>query len=372
MRYLISILASTGLMAAAPILPSGYSSTTITSSLNGAVALALAPDGRIFVTEQTGNLRIIENNVLLSNNLLTLGVDSGGERGLLGVALSPNFSSDGFVYVYHTVPASGGNPAFNRVSRFTATGNTASGQSTIATLSNLGNPTNHNGGAIHFGPDGKLYVSTGDAAFNAANSQNLSNTHGKILRYNQDGSIPTDNPFFNTVGANQAIYQYGLRNPFTFAFNPANGALYVNDVGAGTWEEINSGAAGANFGWPNSEGATNNPAFTTPLYSYSHGGGAFQGFAIAGGVFQGNRYYYGDFINSWVNYLDINTMQVSAFGTGFGNVVDMAEAADGQGFYVLTRNSLILVTADAPEPGTWMVAVGLAMIGLRKKLRRKS
>lgn len=379
MKYL-AILAGAVSLVAAPILPNGYNATTVTTSLSGAVALASTPDGRIFITQQGGTARVIQNGSLLGGNLFSLGVDSAGERGLLGIAVSPTFASDGYVYAYHTVPGANGNPAFNQVSRLTVSGNTVVGgsQTPIVALSNLGANTNHNGGAIHFGPDGMLYVSTGDAAFNAANSQSLANTHGKILRYNADGSIPSTNPFFNTPGAQQAIYQLGLRNPFTFAFQPGTGSLYVNDVGAGTWEEINRGPAGANFGWPNTEGAfnaANFPNFTNPLYAYSHGSGSFQGFAIAGGAFNGNRYYFGEFVNGWVNYLDTNTNTVSTFGTGFGNIVDLMPAMDGNGFYVLTRNSLFLVTPtnspEVPEPQTFALAASaLAVFWWRRRSHR--
>jgi glucose/arabinose dehydrogenase len=373
MKYLALLFAG-WIASAAPILPSGYSSTTIATGLSSAVALAQTPDGRIFVTQQGGAARVIENNVLLGTNLFSIGVDSSGERGLLGIAVSPTFASDGYVYAYHTVPAASGNPAFNRVSRFTVTGNTAGSQTTLINLSNLGGATNHNGGAIHFGPDGKLYVATGDAAFNPANSQDLTNTHGKILRYNADGSIPTDNPFYNTAGAQQAIYQYGLRNPFTFAFQPGTGVLYSNDVGQNSWEEINRGTAGSNFGWNTTEGDFNQatfPNFTRPLYAYSHGGGPLQGFAIAGGAFVGDRYYFGDFSRGWVNYINPTTGSASTFGTQFGLIVDLMPAITGSGFYVLTRDTLYLVTDNnaVPEPATWVTAGAALWFGWRR-LRR--
>ena len=128
-------------------------------------------------------------------------------------------ASNQFIYLYYTVP---GSPAHNRVSRFTANGDVAlAGSETIVMeLENLSTATNHNGGALHFGPDGKLYIAVGENA-NSSNSQTLSNRLGKILRINADGSIPADNPFFSqTSGANQSIWALGLRNPFTFSFDP--------------------------------------------------------------------------------------------------------------------------------------------------------
>jgi glucose/arabinose dehydrogenase len=197
--------------------------------------MEIAPDGRIFVCEQGGRLRVIKNGVLLPTPFLTVSVDSNGERGLLGIAFDPGFGQlNSFIYVYYTVPST---PRHNRVSRFTANGDVAAAgsETVILELDNLTNATNHNGGAIHFGPDGKLYVAVGENA-TADNSQTLSNRLGKVLRINSDGSIPNDNPFFNTAsGANRSIWALGLRNPFTFAFQPGTGRLFINAVGKDTW-----------------------------------------------------------------------------------------------------------------------------------------
>src|SRR5690242_11363257 len=246
--------------------------------------MEIAPDGRIFVCEQGGRLRVIKNGALLPDPFLTLNVDSNGERGLLGVAFDPNFAANNFVYVYYTVPIE---PRHNRVSRFTANGDVVVPGSEVALLDldNLSTATNHNGGAIHFGPDGKLYVAVGENA-NGSNSQTLTNRLGKMLRINSDGSIPTDNPFFNTAtGPNRSIWALGLRNPFTFAFQPGTGRMFINDVGQNTWEEINDGIAGSNYGWPTTEGVTTDPRFRSPLFVYTHGTSLTTGCAIAGGAF---------------------------------------------------------------------------------------
>src|SRR4051794_22250124 len=184
--------------------------------------MAIAPDGRIFVTEQGGTLRVIKGGTLLPTPFVSLTVDSAGERGLLGVAFDPAFASNGYVYVYYTATTP---TIHNRVSRFTASGNVAVPGSEVAILdlNDLSSATNHNGGALHFGPDGKLYVAVGENA-NGANSQTLSNLLGKILRLNADGSIPPDNPFYTqTTGVNRAIWALGLRNPYTFSFQPGTG-----------------------------------------------------------------------------------------------------------------------------------------------------
>ena len=150
--------------------------------------MAFAPDGRLFVCLQSGQVRVIdEDGVLLANPFVTLSVDSIGERGLLGVAFDPNFATNRYVYVYYTVL---GSPAHNRISRFRANGNVAAANSefVLVVLNNLSNATNYNGGAIHFGPDGKLLAGVGDNA-NGANAQSINNRLGKILRINSNGTF---------------------------------------------------------------------------------------------------------------------------------------------------------------------------------------
>ena len=213
----------------AATLPPGFSETQI-SGLASPTAMEFAPDGRLFVCLQGGNLRVIKNGALLATPFVSLSVDSNGERGLLGIAFDPNFAANSFVYVYYTVPST---PRHNRVSRFTANADVAQPGSefVLLDLDNLSTATNHNGGAIHFGSDGKLYIAVGDNA-NGSNSQTLNNLLGKMLRINSDGSIPSDNPFFNTAtGKNRAIWALGLRNPFTFAFQPGTTRMFINDVG---------------------------------------------------------------------------------------------------------------------------------------------
>jgi hypothetical protein len=205
----------------AATLPAGFSETLVTNGLSSPTSMDFAPDGRLFVCLQGGQLRVIKNGSLLPTPFVSLTVNSAGERGLLGVAFDPNFATNNFVYVYYTATS----PAIhNRVSRFTANGDVAVAGSELVLLDleNLG-ATNHNGGAIHFGPDAKLYIAVGENAV-PSNSQTLTNRLGKFLRINSDGSIPTDNPFFNTAtGVNRSIWALGLRNPFTFAFQPGTG-----------------------------------------------------------------------------------------------------------------------------------------------------
>jgi glucose/arabinose dehydrogenase len=261
--------------------PPGFSEALVASGLAAPTAMRLAPDGRLFVCEQGGRLRVIKNGVLLPTPFLTLNVASAGERGLLGVAFDPNFASNRYVYVYYTAVT----PAVhNRISRFTASGDVAvaGSETVLLELDVLSSATLHNGGALAFGPDGKLYAATGDNV-SGQNAQSMSNVLGKMLRINTDGTIPTDNPFYASAsGKNRTIWALGLRNPFTLAFNPAGTELFVNDVGENAWEEINAGVAGANYGWPITEGPTTDVRFNSPRYAYSHSGDPC---AITGGAF---------------------------------------------------------------------------------------
>ena len=181
----------------------------------------------------------------------------------------------------------------------------------ILELDNLTSATNHNGGAIHFGSDGKLYVAVGENA-TPSNAQTLANRLGKVLRINSDGTIPADNPFFNVAsGANRSIWALGLRNPFTFAFQPGTGRLFINDVGQDSWEEINDGIAGSNYGWNTTEGPTTTLPSGRRCFSYGHGIGATVGCAIAGGAFYNpttvrfpvsflGKYFFADLCSGWI------------------------------------------------------------------------
>lgn len=328
----------------AATVPAGFTDAVVAGGLSNPTAMALAPDGRIFVCEQGGALRVIKNGALLPTPFLTVTVNSAGERGLLGVAFDPNFVSNQLVYVYYTATT----PAIhNRISRFTASGDVAlAGSETILMdLPNLSGATNHNGGAIHFGPDGTLFVAVGDNA-SSANAQTLNTRLGKVLRITSAGGIPTNNPFFNTAtGDNRAIWALGVRNPFTFSFQGGTGRMFINDVGENTWEEINDGIAGSNYGWPNCEGfcVPANPNFRDPIFAYMNDA---QTCAITGGAFYdpqvpqfpsnfAGNYFFADFCGGWIRRLDpANGNAVSDFATGISSPVDLKVSADGFLYYL--------------------------------------
>jgi glucose/arabinose dehydrogenase len=308
--------------------------------------MAFAPDGRLFIAEQGGALRVVKNGALLPTPFVTVSTAADGERGLLGVAFHPQFATNGWVYLYYT-SSSGG--AHNRVVRYTAVGDVAAGAETILIdLPNLSSATNHNGGALHFGPDGKLYVAVGDNA-TGSNAQSMSITFGKMLRFNDDGSIPNTNPFFgSTTGLNRAIWTLGLRNPFTFGFQPGTGRMFINDVGQNAWEEINDGLAGSNYGWPTAEGLGGAPTYVDPLYAYGHSNNStlVVGQAIVGSAFYNpgtvlypveyvGSYFFGDYVQGWVKRMDIaNGNAVYSFWNGSAAITDLAVGPDGA-LYVL-------------------------------------
>ena len=337
------------------------------TGLISATALAQASDGRIFVSQQGGALRVLKNSVLLATPFVSLTVDSVGERGLLGVALHPDFANNGFVYLHYTTPSGG---THNRISRFTASPSNpdlaqVGSEQVLVDLPALSVATNHNGGALHFGVDGKLYVGVGDNA-NSANAPDLASPLGKLLRFNDDGSVPSDNPHFATQsGLARAIWARGLRNPFTFAVQPGSGRIHINDVGQNTWEEVNVGAPGADYGWPASEGPDNVSAGRTgPLFSYGHSaanppgsgpGGFFVGFAIAGGAFYPSNgslpapwrgsYFFADYVSRFIGALDLsNGNSAYAFGSVSDSPVDLLAAADGS-LLVLTRSGITRFSA---------------------------
>lgn len=349
--------------------PAGFTrNESWVTGLTRATAFAQAPDGRLFVAEQGGTLRVVKNGGLLTTPFITLpSVDSSDERGLIGVTLHPSFATNGWVYLYYTTTVGTTHNRILRVAVNSANPDIASvgSEFPIAELPTLG-ATNHNGGAMHFGADGKLYVGVGENAV-PANAQDLNTPLGKMLRFNDDGSIPTDNPFCTTAGQLRcAVWAYGLRNPYTFAVQPGTNNIHINDVGASTWEEINFGVKGANYGWPASEGPDNLTAgVTAPLFAYKHSatvppgtgpGGFFTGCAISGGAFYpssggtfpaaySGTYFFADYCSAFIARLDVaNGNAAYSFGSVSGSPVDMLAGLDGA-LHVLTRTGITRFSA---------------------------
>lgn len=327
----------------------GFVETVIADSINSPVSMAVAADGRVFVCEQGGRLRVIRRDSLLARPFLSLPVSVGAEEGLLGVALDPGFERNRWVYVCYTAAT----PArHNRIARYTASGDTALARSATA-IFELDDHLDHVhvGGALCFGLDGKLYAGTGE---NGAGdlSQSLRSTHGKLLRLNRDGTIPTDNPFHRTAsGRHRAIWARGLRNAFALDVEPGTGRIFINDVGGDAYEEVNEGRAGANYGWPMVEGPGEKPRLRSPIHAYGHDLGC----AITGGAFYcpsnppnaqfprewWGRYFYAEYCRNEIRWIDpASPASYAVFGTTVvPGPVDLRVGADGCLYYLARGNS---------------------------------
>jgi glucose/arabinose dehydrogenase len=325
-------------------LPPGFIEQEVATGLNP-VSITKGLNNIIYVTEKNGKVRVVENDVLLPTPLLDIEVNDFNERGLISIALHPDFFNNGYYYAYYCPK----NRNKNRVVRFTATNN---GKSTLpgseVLLIELDTLVGgiHNGGCLKFGPDGKLYIGTGEGGV-STNSKLLTNTLGKILRINEDGTIPTDNPFYDdpaVTGINKSIYAYGLRNPFAFEFD-AEGDLYTTDVGGSTAEEINKILPGRFYGWPDKEGTygtTSIPNYMDPEYFYTHEDGAC---AIIGCSFYNplnrtfpaeysNQMFFGDYCDEKIYTWDPATKIRKEFATGSNRPLWYLFSDNGDMYYI--------------------------------------
>ncbi len=339
----VCTMLSTGLNELhAASLPVGFTETRIAQELNP-TTMAWAPDGRLFLAMKDGRILIVRDDVLQTDPFLEIPVDNFNERGLSGIAFHPDFETNQLLYVYYTVPGENR----NRLSTFQGNGDFAiPGSENVLLNLNTMAGTIHNGGAMKFGLDGKLYVAVGDGA-DAGTAQDMNSLLGKFLRLNDDGSIPDDNPFYNTAtGENRAIYALGFRNPFTFDIQPETGRIFSNDVGGGDFEEVNEVLAGANYGWPIIEGPITNetPPFNyeDPVYAYSHDiGCAIIGAAFypqTGGSFpdryQG-QYFFADYCQQYIKVLDPNTGLITeTFATQVNRPLAMVVDPQGNMYYL--------------------------------------
>lgn len=313
------------------------------------IALDAATDGRIVVANKLGAVYVWDGTNA-PQLVLQLAVETTSERGLLGLTLDPAFTTNGFFYVFYTTQQ-----PRNRVSRFTLAGGAVLPASEFVIWQTPDAPTTqHSAGALDFGPDGKLYVSTGDQ-YTSANSQDLTNPHGKILRLNTNGTVPSDNPFVTQPSARPEIWAYGLRNPFRMRADLPGGRIWVADVGGNgpqAYEEICLVERGANYGWPLAEGPechlADCSALRTSRFHYKHDsleftGGYPQAALITGPVYRGSTFppkYSGnlfacDLINGWLWRLEFDAAgNVSAqhpfvLGPDMKGTVDLTVGADG-------------------------------------------
>ncbi len=349
-------------------LPTGFQRTVLAEGLCQSSCLAVTADGRVFVGQVEGIIRVIENDLMLSTPLIELEAESSNEQGLCGMVLDPNFGSNGFLYVYYTTLVE----ERNRVSRFTVVGNTAAPATEFVVWENEPSlTTSHQGGGLAFGADGTLYISTGDDGFSGS-SQLTDAYRGKVLRVHPDGSIPIDNPFLGMPGYAPELWALGLRNPYRMTFDEQAGELWIGDIGSsggGAWEEINLGVAGANYGWNDGEGPTcfvSDCATHTPaIHQYGHldleyATPTLNACVILGPVYRDGSFpaeyhdslFYGDWSGEWIRRLvlgatgDVVDDVVFDSAPGAGSIADLDVGPDGS-LYCVTVGVPWCIPADA-------------------------
>jgi glucose/arabinose dehydrogenase/chitodextrinase len=350
------------------------------------VGMAFAPDGRIFVWEKNGVVRVIKNGQLLPTPFIDLSakVNTFDDRGFWGLAFDPQFQSNGRIYMTYTFENAGtpnsSAPRTSRLVRVTAdpaNPDVALPGSEQVILGSVGTPPcsalpasadcigsdggSHTLGALRFANDGTLFVGVGDGSDGDANSlraQDLTSPNGKILRINPDGTAPSDNPFYDGTNSwRSKVWAYGLRNPFGYTIQPGTDEIYMGEVGWNTWEEVDHGPAGTNFGWPCYEGNGPQPFFqanfgaqcaligtvTPPFYTYDH---SFGSAAIGGPFYTGSAYpaqyhdnfFFADYSGNWIQRVafDANHHPVSVqpFATDVQSPVNITLGPDGMLYYL--------------------------------------
>jgi glucose/arabinose dehydrogenase len=331
-----------------PNLPAGFTQTQLAGGLSKPIALAFAPNGDLYIAEQAGTILIDRGGTILSTPLATLpNVYSSGECGLLGMALDPNYTTNGYIYISYVVNvtnSAGVTQPFSRLSRFTVSGdvlNTATEK--VYYQGNQTQNQHHAGNDLKVGPDGKLWWSVGDNVPSITNAQALTNIYGKMLRFNLDGSIPADNPFLNVPGAIPAIYSYGLRNPWRFTFLP-DGRTMTADTGSSYAEELDTLQPGGNYGWDFVEGDAYSTGYIAPAYSYGHvpTDGAISSLQAYSGSTFGPAYahtvFFGDYNRQDIEAVDFDpTYSTETSDTVFdqaaGTIADLIEGPDGNLYF---------------------------------------
>lgn len=394
--------------------------TPYLTSLSSPTGLAFSGANQGFVIEkETGQVKRFSGSTVTS--VLNLGVQNGGERGLLGIALDPNFASNGFTYLYYSsnnlsAGADGGNWVDNRVARYQWNGTALVDTGVFRTFGTAAdgqtNGPNHNGGPLAFGPDGRLYGATGDlnrsrTEQNIASTGNLSSGTGGIYRLDTNLGVPADNPF---SGAQAPFYAYGVRNSFGMAFDPATGNLWDTENGPDQYDEINLVARGANSGWIKVMGPAGrdpqgtsdivvlgNSSYSDPEFSFLapvgitalqflHGsawGAAYDDAVIVGGsngtnnsqlyLLRLNAARDGFVLNGNLTDLVADTTAERnslVFGQGFNVATGMTIGADGALYVTALGSGTVYRIAPVPEPKTWiLIACGLALLGVALRQR---
>ena len=288
-------------------------------------------EDRIFISEKSGKIRIIESDQLLDKSLISLRTADVFGGGLLGITTHPNFSDNHLLYAYYTYDQDG--KLWNKIIQIKEMDNEVVDVITI--IDKIPGSSFSNGGVIKFGPDGKLYVGTGSVSDSSHEPQNLDSLQGKILRLNFDGSIPTDNPFNSSP-----VYTYGHRNLTGFAWD-ASGKMYASESGPTKNDEINLIKAGANYGWPDVQCFTDSDSFQNPVKCFDPG-------IEPGGII----FYSGDKLElenqmilasqkSAILFqvtIEQNNVDLDTVMSGIGRIRDVAQSHDGY-LYIITSNT---------------------------------
>jgi glucose/arabinose dehydrogenase/chitodextrinase len=336
-----------------------FQNEILATGFNLPTAIKFLPDGRLLVVELAGTIKILPPPYTTPDptpflQLTNVG-SAGVQQGVYEITLDPNFSSNHYYYIFYTL----GTPNHDRLSRFTANATldgTLAGSEFVLYEDPQNANAEHHGGAINFGNDGKIYFTTGEH-FNAGDAQLLTSPRGKLHRINPDGTIPTDNPFYDGAGPNwDSIWALGLRNPYRAYLDAPTNKLYIGDVGGNDYstavEELDVGIRGANYGWPDCElGTCGNPNYTAAIYAYPHLG---RDSAITGGfVYHGSQYpasyqgsyFFADYTQNWIRRLTFdaqgNVNGVFNFEPPdgsvdgpYGDIVYLTEGPDGAVYYV--------------------------------------
>ncbi len=340
-----------------PDLLPGFAKTQLAHGLKNPTVIAFAPNGDIYIGQQAGAILIYRNGAVLPTPVIQLNTDGSNEKGLLGLALDPNFATNGYMYVSYTTT-----DEHAQLSRFTVVNDVASLSSEVVFMKgNQLQNNHHSANDLHIGPDGKLWWTVGDNVPTITNAQALTNIYGKILRFRLDGSIPADNPFYHTPGAVPYIYAYGLRNPYRFTFLP-NGKAMIEDTGSSYWEELDTIQPGGNYGWDFYEGNCGSCGYINPAYAYGHlptDGAASAIAAYSGSTFPkqyDNVVFFGDYNRQDIEAVQFDptyTTEISdtVFDNSVGTISDLAEGPDGNLYYVsIFDGTFTKITAPGPFP----------------------